>query len=37
MMNIDFAVRPSFARTSPPRRALVANTGDKRTHASASD
>ncbi len=37
MKNKDIVVRPTFTRTPPPRRALVANTGDKRTHASASD
>ena len=37
MMNIDFVVRPTFKRVSPRRQVLVVNTGDKRTHASASD
>jgi hypothetical protein len=37
MISIDFVVRPTFERVSSRRRVLVANTGDKRTHASASD
>lgn len=37
MMSNDFVVRPTFNGVSPRRRAFVSNTGDKRTHASASD
>jgi len=37
MMHIDDVVRPTFLRVSLRRRAFVSNTGDKRTHASASD
>jgi hypothetical protein len=37
MKSIGDAVRPTFQRVSPPRRVFVSNSGDKRTHASASD